>query len=149
LQLVTGEVQYITLFHNGFHNQVLAMNDPIFYISVGFFLCLFLCLCLFLSSLLILSLDMFLFLFMVAPILVLLDLPVLLDMFLFVLVYFTLVVEDITLYYTCFHHQVLAMNDPRFCIFAGFDPKNKCSHAAKESANYGSIFLPSFMSLGN
>jgi hypothetical protein len=31
------------------------------------------------------------------------------------------VVWDITLYYNCFHHQVLAMNDPRFCIFAGFD----------------------------
>jgi hypothetical protein len=41
------------------------------------------------------------------------------------------------------------MNDPLFFIFAGFDPTNKCSHAAKDSANYDSIFLPSFMSLGN
>jgi hypothetical protein len=31
-------------------------------------------------------------------------------------------VEYITLTYNHFHHQVLAMNDPRFCIFAGFDP---------------------------
>jgi hypothetical protein len=58
-------------------------------------------------------------------------------------------VEPATLYYNCFHHQVLAMNVPRFYIFAGFDPTNKCSQGAKDSANYGSMFLPSFMSLGN
>ncbi len=31
-------------------------------------------------------------------------------------------VEPTTLYFNCFHHPVLAMNDPRFYIFAGFDP---------------------------
>ena len=32
------------------------------------------------------------------------------------------VVEPTTLYYSCFLHPVLAMNVPRFCILAGFDP---------------------------
>jgi hypothetical protein len=58
-------------------------------------------------------------------------------------------VQDITLYYNHFHHQVLAMNVTIFCMFDSFDPTNICSHAAKDSTNYGSIFLPSFMSLGN
>jgi hypothetical protein len=41
-------------------------------------------------------------------------------------------VQYITLYYNRFHHQELAMNDPRFCIFAGFDL----------SKNYLHNFLP-------
>jgi hypothetical protein len=51
------------------------------------------------------------------------------------------VVEYITLYYNCFHHQVLAMNDPIVCIFAGFDPSKNylyCPHHS-EFRNYSGL----------